>query len=63
LVEAAKRFPGFDFRLPWRQFDSPAGRDPAVQANLAKITRAVAAANTFHSVADEYLAEFEREGR
>jgi integrase len=40
-----------------------AGRDPAVQAKLAKITRAVAAANTFDLVADEYLAKYEREGR
>jgi integrase len=39
------------------------GRDPAVQAKLAKITRSVAAANTFNVVADEYLAKFEREGR
>jgi len=40
-----------------------AGRDPAVQAKLAKITRAAAAANTFSLVADEYLAKYEREGR
>jgi hypothetical protein len=33
-----------------------------VQAKLAKITRAAAAANTFHIVA-EYLAEFRRVGR
>ena len=39
------------------------GRDPAVQARLAKITRAVAAANSFDLVADEYLAKYEREGR
>jgi hypothetical protein len=39
------------------------GRDPAVQAKLAKITRAVEAANTFNLVADEYLAKYEREGR
>jgi hypothetical protein len=39
------------------------GRDPAVQAKLAKITRAVAAANTFGLVADEYLTKYEREGR
>jgi hypothetical protein len=39
------------------------GRDPAVQAKLAKITRAVAAANTFKIVADEYLDKYEREGR
>jgi integrase len=39
------------------------GRDPAVQAKLAKITRAVAAANTFNVVADEYLEKYEREGR
>ena len=39
------------------------GRDPAVQAKLAKITRAVAAANTFNIVADEYLDKFKREGR
>jgi len=39
------------------------GRDPAVQAKLAKITRAVAAANTFNIVADEYLVKFKREGR
>ncbi|MES2473358.1 MAG: Arm DNA-binding domain-containing protein, partial [Pseudomonadota bacterium] len=39
------------------------GRDPAVQAKLAKLTRAIAAANTFGLVADEYLAKYEREGR
>jgi len=39
------------------------GLDPAVQAKLAKITRAVAAANTFGLVADEYLTKYEREGR
>lgn len=39
------------------------GRDPSVQAKLAKITRAVEAANTFNLVADEYLAKYEREGR
>src|SRR5436190_24391395 len=31
------------------------GRDPAVQAKLAKIARAITAANTFNAVADEYL--------
>lgn len=39
------------------------GRDPAVQAKLAKITRAVEAANTFNLVADEYLNKYQREGR
>jgi integrase len=39
------------------------GKDPAVQARLAKLTRAVEAANTFDLVADEYLAKYEREGR
>ena len=39
------------------------GRDPAVQAKLARITRAIAAANTFGLVADEYLRKYEREGR
>lgn len=39
------------------------GRDPAVQAKLAKITRAVAAANTFNIVADEYLEKYASEGR
>lgn len=39
------------------------GRDPAVQAKLAKITRRVEAANTFDVVADEYLLKYEREGR
>jgi len=39
------------------------GRDPAVQAKLAKITRAIAASNTFNVIADEYLGKFEREGR
>jgi hypothetical protein len=38
------------------------GRDPSVQAKLAKITRSIAAANTFNVVADEYLAKFEGEG-
>ena len=38
-------------------------RDPAVQAKLAKITRAIEAANTFSLVADEYLNKYEREGR
>jgi hypothetical protein len=40
-----------------------AGRDPMVQAKIAKITRSVAAANTFNAVADEYLEKYEREGR
>jgi integrase len=39
------------------------GRDPAVQAKLAKITRTIQAGNTFNIVADEYLAKYEREGR
>jgi integrase len=39
------------------------GRDPAVQAKLAKIMRTVAAGNTFNIVADEYLEKQEREGR
>jgi integrase len=39
------------------------GRDPSVQAKLAKIARTIVAANTFNLVADEYLAKFEREGR
>ncbi len=39
------------------------GRDPAVQAKLAKITRAVDADNTFNLVADEFLEKYEREGR
>src|SRR6185437_904997 len=39
------------------------GRDPAVQAKLAKITRAVAAANTFNIVADEYLGKYASDGR
>jgi hypothetical protein len=39
------------------------GRDPAVQAKLAKITRAITAANTFNIVADEYLNKYEKEGR
>jgi integrase len=39
------------------------GRDPAVQAKLAKIARAMSAANTFNVVADEYLEKYEREGR
>jgi integrase len=39
------------------------GRDPAVQAKLAKITRAITAANTFNIVADEFLAKYAREGR
>src|SRR4051812_4839272 len=39
------------------------GRDPAVQAKLAKITRTIQAGNTFNVVADEYLAKYEREGR
>jgi integrase len=40
-----------------------AGRDPMVQAKIAKITRSVAAANTFNAVADEYLEKYERDGR
>ena len=39
------------------------GQDPAVQARVAKLTKAVAAANTFDLVADEYLKKYEREGR
>jgi hypothetical protein len=39
------------------------GRDPAVQAKLAKITRAIVAANTFNIVADEYLEKYAGEGR
>ncbi|MEP6831212.1 MAG: hypothetical protein ABI963_12790, partial [Rhizomicrobium sp.] len=39
------------------------GSDPAIQARVAKLTRAVAAANTFDLVADEYLEKYEREGR
>lgn len=39
------------------------GRNPAVQAKLAKITRAIAAANTFNIVADEYLEKYAGEGR
>ncbi|HWY63243.1 MAG TPA: integrase arm-type DNA-binding domain-containing protein [Rhizomicrobium sp.] len=39
------------------------GRDPTVQAKLAKITRAVAVANTFNIVADEFLDKYGREGR
>ena len=39
------------------------GRDPAVQAKLAKITRGVMEANTFDLIADEYLAKYENEGR
>jgi integrase len=39
------------------------GRDPAVQARLAKIARAMTAANTFNAVADEYLEKYENEGR
>lgn len=40
------------------------GRDPAVQAKLAKIARAMTAANTFNAVADEYLENMrKREGR
>jgi len=39
------------------------GRDPSVQAKLAKIARAMTAANTFNAVADEYLEKYEKEGR
>jgi integrase len=39
------------------------GRDPAIQAKLAKITRTIQAGNTFNIVANEYLAKYEREGR
>jgi integrase len=39
------------------------GRDPAVQAKLAKITRQIVAANTFNAVADEYLEKYAGEGR
>src|SRR3982751_3613626 len=35
------------------------GRDPAVQAKLAKITRTIAAANSFDVVANEYLEKDE----
>jgi len=39
------------------------GRDPAIQARVAKATRKIADANTFGLIADEYLEKYAREGR
>jgi len=39
------------------------GSRPGRAGQATTITRAIAAANTFHVVADEYLAKIEREGR
>jgi integrase len=39
------------------------GRDPSIQARIAKLTQSITAANTFGLIADEYLAKYAREGR
>lgn len=40
-----------------------AGRDPSVQARVARATSRITAANTFGLIADEYLDKYTREGR